>query len=154
MRDSRHENLSFRTYIPDSPNKYGLKAYMLCDSDNGYCLKFKLYTGKETASNAIQNGATYDLVMDLMRGFFGKGHVLFCDNYYSSPRLFLDLWELGVGATGTVRPNRKGIPKALKDLKLTQRGDTAVLNYGPLTLTKYLDKKPVVLLATVSTIAH
>ena len=41
-------NLSFRTYNPDKPNKYGLKASMLCESDNGYCLKFKLYTGKET----------------------------------------------------------------------------------------------------------
>lgn len=39
-------NLSFRVYNPDKPKKYGIKAYMICDSVTGYCTKFKLYTGK------------------------------------------------------------------------------------------------------------
>lgn len=39
-------NLHFRVYSPDKPDKYGLKAYILCDAENGYCLKMKLYTGK------------------------------------------------------------------------------------------------------------
>lgn len=142
-------NLSFKTYNPDKPNKYGMKAYMLCDSDNGYCLRFKLYTGKSSVPHST-NGATYDLVMDLLRGHYGKGHVLYCDNYYSSPRLFLDLWDLGVGATGTVRSNRKGIPQSIKDITLKQRGETVVSHNGPLTVTKYLDSKPVLLLSTVS----
>lgn len=103
-------NLSFRTYNPDKPNKYGMKGYMLCDSDNGYCLKFQLYTGKSSVRPS-ENGATYDLVMKLTRGYYGKGHILYCDNYYSSPRLFLDLWGLGMAATGTVRSNRKGKDK-------------------------------------------
>lgn len=37
-------NLTFRVYSPDKPIKYGLKAYMLCDAENAFCLKFKLYT--------------------------------------------------------------------------------------------------------------
>ncbi|VDI01309.1 Hypothetical predicted protein [Mytilus galloprovincialis] len=143
-------NLSFKTYNPDKPSKYGLKAYMLCDSKNGFCSKFKLYTGKPLIPHS-SNGATYDLTMDLLRGHFGKGHILYCDNYYSSPQLFSDLWELGVGATGTVRPNRKGVPDELKNLKLRAKGETAVVNKGPLNLTKYLDHKPVYMLSTVST---
>ncbi|CAG2224985.1 unnamed protein product [Mytilus edulis] len=68
-----------------------------------------------------------------------------------SPQLFSDLWELGVGATGTVRPNRKGVPDELKNLKLRAKGETAVVNKRPLNLTKYLDHKPVYMLSTVST---
>ena len=35
-------NLHFRVYNPDKPTKYGLKTYMLCDSDNGYCSKLQI----------------------------------------------------------------------------------------------------------------
>ena len=35
------------------------------------------------------------------------------DNYYSSPQLFLSLYDKNVGACGTVRPNRKYYPKDL-----------------------------------------
>ena len=39
-------NLSFWVYNPDKPHKYGIKVYMVCDSTNGYCVKFKLYLPK------------------------------------------------------------------------------------------------------------
>jgi hypothetical protein len=51
----------------------------------------------------------HDLVMDMIRGFFDKGYSLYCDNYYPSPQLFWDLFQLGTYATGTVRQNRRGI---------------------------------------------
>lgn len=58
-------NLFFRVYNPDKPKKYGIKAYILCDPVTDYCSRFKLYTGKsDLLSNS--NGATYDLVMDMM----------------------------------------------------------------------------------------
>ena len=41
---------------------------MVSDSSNGYVSKFKLYTGKSLTGPSF-NGATYDLVMDMMRGF-------------------------------------------------------------------------------------
>ena len=109
--------LSFRVYNPEKPKKYGIKVYMICDATNGYCSKFKLYTGK-SSKEPSEYGATYDLVMDLMRGYFGKGYHLFMDNYYSSPKLYVDLFDLEVGATGTLRANRKGVPQTLKDKRV------------------------------------
>ena len=35
----------FKCYMPDKPDKYGLKAFELCDGDTGYCNNFVLYTG-------------------------------------------------------------------------------------------------------------
>ena len=78
-------------------------------------MKLKLYTGKP-ATPPSQKGATYDLVMSLLRNHYACGHILYCDNYYSSPELFMDLWFLGVGATGTVRPYRHGIPQEIKEV--------------------------------------
>lgn len=38
-------NLSFRVYMPDKPDKFGVKLFMLCDSSNGYCSRLEIYHG-------------------------------------------------------------------------------------------------------------
>ena len=55
--------------------------------------------------------------MDLL-DYVGKGHHVFMDNYYTSPKLFVNLWAVGTGATGTLRVNRKGLQKKLKDAEV------------------------------------
>lgn len=35
----------FKVYNPDKPDKYGVKSYQLCDSENGFCRRFELYIG-------------------------------------------------------------------------------------------------------------
>jgi hypothetical protein len=87
--------------------------------------------------------------MNLMRGLFEKGYNLYCDNYYTSPQLFWDLFQLGVNATGTIRSNRRSIPQEIKAKSLTNRGDLAIMNNGPIECIKFLDGKPVYMLSTV-----
>ena len=143
-------NLAFKVYNPDKPQKYGIKAYMICDGTNGYICKFKLYTGKSDIPHS-ENGATYDLVFDLMRDFYGQGHVLYMDNYYSSPQLYWDLYLVGVGASGTLRANRKGVPQIVKDKNLKEKGQRFVVHNEHLMLLKIYDRKVVHLLSTVDT---
>lgn len=45
-----------------------------------------------------------------------KGHYLYIDNWYSSPDLYNKLYKLK-NVCGTVRTNRKHMPKALKSKK-------------------------------------
>ena len=132
--------LSFRVYSPDKYLKYGIRAYLLSDSTNCYVSKFKPYTRK-SATGPGMNGATYDLMMNLMGGFFEKGYNL----YYGIWNLF----QLGVNATGTVRTNRRGIPQEIKTKSLTNWGDLAIMNNGPIGCIKFLDGKPVYMLSTV-----
>ena len=42
-----------------------------------------------------------------------KNHLLYVDNFYTSAELLLDLLDIGVYCTGTVRTNRKHFPKEL-----------------------------------------
>ena len=53
-----------------------------------------------------------------------KGHIIYTDNYYSSPQLFEDLQKEGTYAIGTGRTNRKHFPAFLKpqpeDISLTE----------------------------------
>ena len=49
--------------MPDKPDEFGVKLFMLCDSSNGYCLQVEIY--HRTSINPSQKGKIYDLVMRL-----------------------------------------------------------------------------------------
>ena len=102
--------LSFIQYMPKKPHKWGLKAWVLADSTNGYCWNWKLYTGKE--GDRTQHGLAHAVVMDLVNhhDLAQMGYIVFTDNFYSSPALFKDLSDHGFGACGTARKDRRGIP--------------------------------------------
>ena len=128
-------HLSFRVYLPDKPDKFGVKLFMLCDSSNGYCSRFEIYHGSP-------KGKIYDLVMRLVKPYLKKGHKLFVDNYYTSPILFHDLRELGTGGCGTLRANRKGVPDDIKSVKL-KKGESVAMTNGILQILKWKDKRDV-----------
>ena len=139
--------IHFRVYNKDKPHKYGMKAYELCDSSNGYCSQFELYVGKGIAEPS-QYGKTYDLVMGMLEPFLNKGYTLFTDNYYTSPILFRKLLNADTLACGTLRLNRKGVPKDVAQVKLKTKGEKKVVHCGQLTLMKMLDRKVFSILTT------
>ena len=65
----------FKQYMPQKPNKYGIKLYMLSESDSGYIWNFSIFCGQ---SNVVTN-----IVKHLLGDLLGKGHTLFTDGYYT-----------------------------------------------------------------------
>ena len=107
--------LSFIQYMPAKPVKWGVKVWVLCDSINGYICTFDVYTRKDTSGSTVHaHGLAYSIVMKLVQSYLKKGHIVYTDNYYSSPQLFEDLWKEGTYASGTVRTNRKHFPDFFK----------------------------------------
>ena len=49
----------------------------------------------------------------LMNPFLNKGHILFTDNYYTSPTLGLYFLQNGTHLVGTVRNNRRFSPRKI-----------------------------------------
>ena len=82
--------LSFLHYMPKKPQKWGIKLWVLADSSNGYVVAFEVYTG---ATENVQHGLAYSVVMNLMRPYVGLWHRLYVDNLYTSPLLFHDLYK-------------------------------------------------------------
>ena len=78
-------------------------------------------TGKDTSLDE-SSGVTHAVVLRLVEGLEHKGHHVYMDNYYSSPALFSSLQQLRFGACGTVRVNRRGLPKEVMGAKL-KKGD-------------------------------
>ena len=118
--------------------------------DTSGTLKFIL-AAKEGEAEENQ---TKKVVVRLMNPLEDKGYRLFTDNFYSSPDLFFTLREHGIQACGTVRPNRKDLPKEIMDHKLPlvknlPRGGFLFRKKGELIAAKWKDKKPVHLISTV-----
>lgn len=104
--------LAFRQFIPSKRHRFGIKFFVLCDVLTGYVEDMIIYTGSSTDIQHYPGlGISGSVVMTLLAPYLSKCHVLYVDNWYSSPILFQHLLSLGTGACGTVRGHRKGMPK-------------------------------------------
>ena len=141
----------FRQFIPIKPGRFGIKCFTLAESSSGYAIASKIYTGKE--NGVVQTDLGRRVVMTLMEPFCDKGHVLYMDNYYTSVPLFEDLEARGTLACGTVRSNRKGLPKDITDarneeVKGLERGESLYRQKGTVSCVGWKDSKMVYMLTT------
>ena len=70
------------------------------------------------------------------------------DNYFSSPDLFNDLATKQINSSGTVQPNRKGMPQDLGPKRMTW-DDFQVQTRGDLTAILWKDKRDVRILMNI-----
>ena len=85
---------SWVVYKPQKPRKWGLSAWVLTDATNGCVYNWCLYTGKSANEEAQADvGLTHRVVTDLVDVIYDKGHIIYMDNYFSSPALFEELAE-------------------------------------------------------------
>ena len=132
--------------MPKKPHKWGMKAWVLADSSNGYVWKWELYTCKQEREDGV--GLSHQVVMSLSRPLQHKGYHLYCDNFYSSPALFEELSKVGFRACGTVWSNRRDLSEVFKTKKL-RRGDVYSEKVGKVLCLKWKDKRDVLLLSTI-----
>ncbi|UYV71262.1 hypothetical protein LAZ67_8002424 [Cordylochernes scorpioides] len=139
-----------RQYMPQKHHgRFGVKLWMLCESKTGYCLRMKPYKGK---LSPIIKSLSYDVPMNLLQesSLLGKGYHLITDNFFTSINLAKDLLDSHTYLTGTIRTNRKGLPKTLKSAKLGVDESLYMVNNNLLALA-YKEKKskpPVKFLST------
>ena len=128
---------TIKQYIPSKPHKWGYKIYCLSSED--YLLRFEVYGGKEERS---ADGATYDTVMRMLQGYEDKAHVLFTDNWFTSPALLLALQQKGIRCCGSVRRNRRGMPALPAEATAALRqGQWIQKQKGDMTLAVWRDQK-------------
>ncbi|KAJ8953424.1 hypothetical protein NQ318_023542 [Aromia moschata] len=128
--DSNDKFFKIRIIIDNFRN-----TFKSVDCETGYLLDFIVYTGATTEIATFDEnlGKSGNIVMTLTEKYWGKGHVLYTDNWYSSPLLFEKLLE------------KKLIVVEL--LKLTgdklEKGEVQYLSTGKLLALKWQDKREV-----------
>ena len=148
--------LSWKCYNPRKPNKFHIKLYTICEASSGYVCGFDIYTGRTACQDFAdilelneECGITTRVVTGLLAfcGLLSKGYFVFMDNFYSSPELYEELNYLDTYACGTVRKNRKELPKAL-EIRLAP-GDTIFRRRDNLLAVKHHDKRDIHMLSTI-----
>jgi len=137
--------LLFRQYLPGKRHKYGVKLYMLCEP-SGYTLNFLVYCGQSDPLSGMSHAES--VVMKLMEGRLDVGHELYVDNFYTSVPLAKKLLERQTLVCGTLRRNRKFLPQAVVSSKL-KKGEVERRRCGQLVVTKWKDKREVLMLSTL-----
>lgn len=94
-----------------------------------------------------------DVVLNAVLGLEGRGHVIIMDNFFTSPRLFMELLKRGFWATGTCKKNRKGFPTSLAGFpnnQLPERGHLVFKMHRSRHIVAicWMDAKPVFVLST------
>ena len=141
--------LGFKQYMKDKPTKWGIKVFVLADAKNGYVYRMQIYTGKN-ANLDSDVGLCSRVVLELVEGLEHSSPSIFMDNYYTSPWLFLKLYDSGVNACGTARRSRKYFPTDL-DVKVRDV-DSGYYDYrssGPLLACVWKDKRIIHFLSTM-----
>jgi len=74
-----------KEYLPGKPTKWGIKAWGLADTANGYLLKCVIYKGKkEIRQQDLLLGE--QVVLQLTENFWEKLHHIYFDNF-SAPQI-------------------------------------------------------------------
>ncbi|KAM4536507.1 piggyBac transposable element-derived protein 4-like isoform 1-T2 [Odontesthes bonariensis] len=139
--------LAFRQYLPMKPVKWGVKVWVMAESKTGYVTSFQVYTG--AIEGKAELNLAHRIVTDLVSPYYGSHLSVYMDNFYTSVPLLVDLNVRGVGACGTVRANRRGLPKNKELSKQAgmARNQYRVAQQDKLTLCVWQDTKAVMVLS-------
>ena len=117
---------------------------------------FSVYTGKVAnellAENAISTDKCTTMTKTVM-GLLQRTRLLDCyrcvyfDNWFNSCQLLDEMYQRKTLAAGTVRLNRRGLPKAVVQRKL-KKGETVYRRRGYLLCLKWCDKCPVTMFSS------
>lgn len=104
---------SFRMYLKNKPDKYGLKLQCICDAKTHYLLNAFVYTGKDTHSgnpNPKKLSIPTQDVLSLIPPIANSNRNITGDNWFTSLELVNELKSQNLTYVGTIRKNKREIP--------------------------------------------
>ena len=89
-----------------------------------------------------------EIVDELIQNCKNQRYLLDMDSFFTSIPLLDSLSSCGFGVTGTIRKNRKGLPKSIIDSKL-KNGEIKMLEQNNNNVYVWKDKKKVVVVSYI-----
>lgn len=135
--------IAFRQYIPRKRHQHGIKCWVMADSRSSYVHEVDIYTGKSEFSG-VETDLGMKVVLDISKKL-PPGHILFFDNYFTCLQLMIELTKRGIGAVGTLRRDRKGVPRSFYSLKMLKHESKCLQHkiYKNIKAINWRDAKPV-----------
>lgn len=129
----------FRVYMPSKPNRYGIKIWVLADSETCYFYNAQIYLGKE--GNLPEIGQANRVVMDLCHPIYQSGRNITTDNFFTSVPLAANLLDKRLTLMGTLRSNKPEIPSLFQGSSQREVYSSIFAFTEKLTMCSYVPKK-------------
>ena len=100
----------FVVYMPNKPDKFGMKFWVLAEVSSKYVCNILPYLGALEKEQRKGKPLAEDVVMRLTESFHRKGYNITTDNFFTTVEVAWLLQEKGTTLAETVRVNVKGIP--------------------------------------------
>jgi len=131
----------FIQYMPNKPDKFGIKLWALVDVETKYFLNGSFYLGKDDNRDPKQS-LSHHVVKKLCQPYSKKGYNITCDNFFTSLSLAKELKSNSISIVGTMRMNRRELPNLARNNEKFDLYQTRILKTeGAVTLLMYQAKK-------------
>jgi hypothetical protein len=129
-----------------------MKVWSLASTHSRYVSNLIVYLGAGDTRNEDKL-VSADAVLTAVRGLEGRGHVIITNNFFTSVKLFMTLYDRGFYATGTVRKGSKGFLSSLAGFPKQHcppRGTLVVKMHRSrkICVVVWIDSRPVWMLST------
>uniref|UniRef100_A0A2S2Q9N5 PiggyBac transposable element-derived protein 4 n=1 Tax=Sipha flava TaxID=143950 RepID=A0A2S2Q9N5_9HEMI len=133
---------NFRQYIPNKPNKYGIKIFSLVDAHLFYTTNIEVYVGKQPNGPYNQDISASSIVKRMISPISKTGRNLSIDNRFTSVPLAVDLLQNHkITMVGTIRKNKREIPPIFLDTKKREVNSSKFGYSKECLLVSYVPKK-------------
>ncbi|KAJ8277134.1 hypothetical protein GJAV_G00071830 [Gymnothorax javanicus] len=140
----------FTQFMPNKPDKFGIKFWVAADVETKYMLNITPYLGKEESRpRDVRLGES--VVMKLLEPMLGKGRNVTTDSYFTSLSLARRLLEKQTSIVGTMNRAKRELPPSTKQAQ--REFDTKIFAADRTTLTIY-QCKTTESVAILSTLHH
>lgn len=114
----------------------------MCGS-NGYTYKIIIYEGKQSTNG---ESLTETIVTSLCENYLNEGRTIVTDNFYTSVPLAEKLLSQNTHLVGTLRKNRRFLPKDVIEKKINKGEFVGLENSSGVVVSKF--KRDIYLLST------
>ncbi|XP_035208678.1 piggyBac transposable element-derived protein 4-like [Stegodyphus dumicola] len=136
----------FLQYMPNKPDKFGIKFWLAVDVRTKYLLNGFPYLGKDKMRPSLGE----NVVNRLVDPYKNSGRNITTDSFFTSVKLAKSLKSKGLSHVGTVNRAKREIPSSFKNVR-NEIFSSVVMKHDYITLTSYQSKrnKNVILLSTL-----
>jgi hypothetical protein len=119
--------------------------FELCEAKSSYVYNLEVYTGAHPSSS--EHNTAVSVIDRLCDKIKEKGHSVYMDRWFFSPKIFDHLWACKTEAVRTVMSNRKEMPKQAFSVKL-KKGEKISRQRDHLLAIKWKDTHDVFFLTS------
>ena len=126
-------------FIPAKPGRYGIKIWVLVDTETKYCYNAQVYIGKTGNQREFNQGTR--VVLELCEPLFESGRNVIGDNFFSSLHLVRCLEMHKLTYLGTIRKNKPEMPCEFMPSR-TRAVESSIFGFHKqVTMVSYVPKK-------------